>query len=222
MLGYLIVLTGLLLAAFVITVVVQFLTVKGPDDGSRVAWFGLTAMRVAHEWFTYARDSVRGFQLWIRGRPRKGNQEPAAPLPPRRPMPGGNESRPLPPPPPDRPAAVLTLSGVPADHATVHERIAAFEPETDEDWRAFLEGEARAALSHADAWLAHAEGLANAVGLDPAVLEAVTLLADAHADMAEMNAVVAKRLDQAYALVYEHLDSDGTLPYDGDWLGKAG
>ena len=126
--------------------------------------------------------------------------------------------RPAPPPGP-----VLNGVVIPPDHAAVHARIATFEPENDDALLAFYRGEAYAAVGQAEAWQAHAEMLANALGLDPAFTHIAAQLAETMSEASHDFAIVGARLNQVYGQVQEAISDGLVLPYDArDWLTGTG
>jgi hypothetical protein len=165
------------------------------------------AARLLLPWLTRLRYGL--LALWDRhfGDEEQQPPPPAVPVPRAAPPPSA---------PAEPPVAAVPLNGaaVPPDHAALHARIAAFEPEDDTEHIGFIQGEAAAKLGEADAWRAYADTCLHVVGMDPLAAQAAAELADVLADCAHDVQLVGRRYQAIYREVNDAVASGLILPHD--------
>lgn len=192
-------------------------------------------------WLERLRDwAAARYQTWTgwRDRPRgdgpggtgkwgdqDGPFEKPAPAPSR---PAAAPVRPAPPlPEDDRVAAPSEIEGVmtaaiPPPWAALAAWIATFEPESDSDHVAFMQGNAAGFLAVGDAYRAYAETCLSSIGMDPAAVGGTTELADVVGETAHDVTLALRRFLVTYAAIREAMASGVVLPHNARQFFSSG
>ena len=105
-----------------------------------------------------------------------------------------------------------------SDHATVNNRVANFEPETEGELVQFMTGEAAGLLGYGQALEQLVEHLLADVGLDPASLQGVHEFAEAASECSALMTAAAAKFKQTYAGVIENAAQGVVMPHHGRFM----
>jgi hypothetical protein len=108
-------------------------------------------------------------------------------------------------------------SGVPAEWADVIAATADFQPDSDTELHAWIQAQARGVQAWAEALTEVYDTCVDAIGVDPAPMQALHDTADVAVDAAEAMAGVSRKLAAHYEPVDQFTGDGGLLAKDGRW-----